>query len=323
MFDFARPLLDRFGADFFKAVPPEPGVYVFIGPRGRVLYVGQSKNLRQRLAYYKNARPEREPRKIIRLVHQTRRIEIARCDTPESAQLREVHLIHAKRPRFNTALAASRSYSFFGVDRAAGELTLRLSFSPDLPSAQKFGAFKNRGLCRRAFLGLGRILWSEIRRPASAHDLPLWLHERSRGQAWSVAAPGAEIGEEIESLMRGDGGPAALRAERLAQETADPFLRRIFENDLLSVVEFGLLAHRMKQLRDFNGEPGLMPQSEVDPTQLRWRFHAQTHPPGRKEPDAHHPGAGDPSGADHAEAGQPCVARPRQGTETASRRCGA
>jgi hypothetical protein len=308
MFDFARPLLDRFGADFFRAVPPEPGVYVFVGARGRVLYVGQSKNLRQRLAYYKNARPEREPRKIIRLVHQTQRIEIACCGTPECAQMREVHLIQARRPRFNSALAASRSYSFFGLDRVAGELTVRLSFSPEMPSAHKFGAFKNRGLCRRAFLALGRILWSENRRPASAHDLPLWLHERSRGQAWSVSAPAAEIGDEIELLMRGDSGPAATRAERLVQDTADPFLRRLLENDLLSVVEFGLLAHRMKQLRDFGGEPGLMPQSEVDPTQLRWRFHAQAHPPGREQPDAHHPGAGNPSGADQAEAGQPGIA---------------
>jgi hypothetical protein len=308
MFDFERPLLDRFGADFFRSVPAEPGVYVLIGQRGRVLYVGQSKNLRQRLAYYKNARPEREPRKIIRLVHQTLRIEIARCETPEAAQLREVHLIHAKRPRFNTALAASRSYSFFGIDRAPGQVTLRLSFSPDLPCLQKFGAFKNRGLCRRAFLALGRILWAGQARPATAHDLPLWLHERARGQAWTVAAPDGELAAELELLLSGQSVAASLRAERVVRQTEDRFLRRVYENDWLTLVEFGLLAQRMKQLRDFSGHEGLMPQHEVDPAQLRWRFHAQAQPPGGQQPGADSPGAGNPCGAHHSQAGKPGVA---------------
>lgn len=280
MFDFERPLLDRFGADFFRAIPAAPGVYLFIGLRGRVLYVGQSKNLRQRLAYYKNALPEREPRKIIRMVHQTRRIEIRRCDTPQAAQLREIHLIHASRPRFNTALAASRSYSFFGVAHERGELALRLSFTPDLPGFRTFGAFKNRGLCRRAFLSLGRVLWSEAERPASACQLPLWLHERTRNHSWSIPTPGPAA-DEVQSLLAGNEPLVTSRAERLIGEASDPFLRRLFENDLLVLAEFAALAQRMKTLREFSGTTGLMPQDEIDPAQLRWRFQTQAQPAGQ------------------------------------------
>ena len=59
LFDEPKPLLDRFGDGLFRAAPRRPGVYVMTGADGRVLYIGQSGNLRQRLASYKNARPGR------------------------------------------------------------------------------------------------------------------------------------------------------------------------------------------------------------------------------------------------------------------------
>ena len=62
-FKFERPLLDLLGVEFFRSAPAKPGVYLFLGEGKRVLYVGQSKNLRLRLSYYKNAQPEREPRR--------------------------------------------------------------------------------------------------------------------------------------------------------------------------------------------------------------------------------------------------------------------
>jgi excinuclease UvrABC nuclease subunit len=64
-----KPLVQRLGEAFFRAAPREPGVYAMTGYSGRVLYVGQSGNLRARLARYKNTRPDRAPRKVIRLIH--------------------------------------------------------------------------------------------------------------------------------------------------------------------------------------------------------------------------------------------------------------
>jgi excinuclease UvrABC nuclease subunit len=43
--------VEKFGRDFFKNAPVEPGVYVIRGARDRVLYVGPSHNLKVRLAY--------------------------------------------------------------------------------------------------------------------------------------------------------------------------------------------------------------------------------------------------------------------------------
>ena len=54
LFPPAKPLLERFGREFFGRVPACPGVYLMSGTADRLLYVGQSQNLRARLNRYKN-----------------------------------------------------------------------------------------------------------------------------------------------------------------------------------------------------------------------------------------------------------------------------
>src|SRR5579871_5697873 len=122
LFEAARPLLDRFGADFFRAVPPRPGVYIMGGEGERILYIGQSRNLRQRLSSYKNARPDRAPRKIIRLVHLVRTIAWEECETAEAARLRENQLLRIHRPKFNVVNTYPQAYGFITMQEKAGEL---------------------------------------------------------------------------------------------------------------------------------------------------------------------------------------------------------
>src|SRR5947208_1528018 len=97
-----KPLLDRFGAEFFRSLPSKPGVYIMSGEAGRVLYVGQSKNLRVRLGTYRNANPCHISRKTIRLVHAVRKIDWEECPTPALACVRENQLLRAHRPKFNS-----------------------------------------------------------------------------------------------------------------------------------------------------------------------------------------------------------------------------
>ncbi len=102
LFKHSQPLLERLGAEFFRSIPTRPGVYIMSGEMGRVLYVGQSKNLRHRLATYKNANPDHVPRKVIRLVHAVRKIDWEECATANFARLRENELLRAHRPKFNS-----------------------------------------------------------------------------------------------------------------------------------------------------------------------------------------------------------------------------
>jgi excinuclease UvrABC nuclease subunit len=103
LFSAPKPLVERFGDDFFRALPSGPGVYFMCGDREGVLYVGKARNLRKRLASYRVANPERLPRRIIRLLHRVTRIEFDICPTEEAARYREELLICVLNPRFNGA----------------------------------------------------------------------------------------------------------------------------------------------------------------------------------------------------------------------------
>ena len=73
-----KPLTERFGAAFFRGLPRAPGVYRMFDETGLLLYVGQSRDLHDRLNSYRHVHPDRESRKTVRLVHLVRRIE-GRC----------------------------------------------------------------------------------------------------------------------------------------------------------------------------------------------------------------------------------------------------
>lgn len=101
LFDPPKPLVERFGEDFFHALPSGPGVYLLCGESEGVLYVGKARNLRKRLSSYRVANPERLPRRIVRLMFQVRRIEFDECKTDTAAIEREAALICVLQPRFN------------------------------------------------------------------------------------------------------------------------------------------------------------------------------------------------------------------------------
>src|SRR5687768_17536708 len=63
LFVTSGPLTARLGAAFFKSVPPGPGVYFFYDGGGRLLYIGQSHNLRRRIGSYRFVNAERHARR--------------------------------------------------------------------------------------------------------------------------------------------------------------------------------------------------------------------------------------------------------------------
>ena len=167
-----KPLVQRLGEAFFRAVPRAPGVYIMTGANERVLYVGQSGNLRARLATYKNARPDHAPRKVIRLVHAVERITWEKCESPEGARLRENELLRLYRPKFNRLNTWPRAYSYIRLQHDDAGLEVGLTRDPDTPG-QLFGAFKARAMA--GYGALIRLIWAAFHQPASPHDFPARL----------------------------------------------------------------------------------------------------------------------------------------------------
>ncbi|HKQ37938.1 MAG TPA: GIY-YIG nuclease family protein [Verrucomicrobiae bacterium] len=171
LFEHPKPLLTRLGGDFFKSVPKSPGVYLMFNDADRLLYVGQSSNLRVRLGSYKNANPNHVPRKVLRLVHSVARITIEPCETALAARLRENELLRTRRPRFNRMNTWPRAYWFVGCREDGDIVRLWITLQAD-DSEDLFGAFKAN--TRAAFGALLRVLGHRVSllQPPRSFELP-------------------------------------------------------------------------------------------------------------------------------------------------------
>lgn len=80
-------------------LPHEPGVYLFTDPRGTVLYVGTSKDLRTRVRSYFTASETRS--RMGEMVGLAEDVTGIVCATALEAQVRELRLIATHKPRYN------------------------------------------------------------------------------------------------------------------------------------------------------------------------------------------------------------------------------
>lgn len=103
LFKLENPLKSRLGADFFKQLPKHPGVYWMLDGRGRLLYVGKSKNLKQRLTSYRSLKPENLPSRLVRVLLGTEHISFERTESEASATAVETALLKILRPPCNRA----------------------------------------------------------------------------------------------------------------------------------------------------------------------------------------------------------------------------
>lgn len=92
------------------ALPLTPGVYIMKNERGRVIYVGKSRKLRDRVSqYFRNGEKNLKTERMTSAVH---RFEYILCDTEMEALTLENTLIKQYTPRYNIRLKDSKSYPY-------------------------------------------------------------------------------------------------------------------------------------------------------------------------------------------------------------------
>ena len=96
--------------EVLKTLPPRPGVYRMQDARGEVLYVGKARGLRQRVTSYTQV--ARLPKRLQRMVAQTRSMTIVTTRTEAEALLLEAQLIKRFRPPYNVLLRDDKSFPF-------------------------------------------------------------------------------------------------------------------------------------------------------------------------------------------------------------------
>ncbi|MGF7147979.1 excinuclease ABC subunit C [Sphingomonas zeicaulis] len=93
-----------------KTLPQRPGVYRMQDARGDVLYVGKARSLKNRVTNYTQV--ARLPKRLSRMVAQTRSMTIVTTNNEAEALLLEAQLIKRFRPAYNVLLRDDKSFPF-------------------------------------------------------------------------------------------------------------------------------------------------------------------------------------------------------------------
>jgi excinuclease ABC subunit C len=138
------------------SLPDRPGVYLWKGEGGEVLYVGKTKRLRQRVRHYFTADASRNPkqRMLLRLV---RDLDTLVVPTESEALLLENNLIKQHRPRFNVMWRDDKSYPRVAVTLGEPFPRVLVTRRLDLPGARFFGPYTDVGMLRRTLRIIRRI----------------------------------------------------------------------------------------------------------------------------------------------------------------------
>jgi len=130
-----------------KDLPKGPGVYLFRGANGTVLYVGKASSLRDRVRSYFQ-KPRGLSRKVRLLVREARDLETIVTGTEEDALVLEDALVKKHRPRFNTRLRDDKRYPYLKITAEPFPRVLVVR-RPAEDGARYFGPFTSSRSMRR------------------------------------------------------------------------------------------------------------------------------------------------------------------------------
>ncbi|MGH7703406.1 MAG: UvrB/UvrC motif-containing protein, partial [Gemmatimonadales bacterium] len=154
-------------------LPDGPGVYLWKGAEGEVLYVGKARRLRSRVRSYFGADPPTSAKNqlLVRLIADVETIVVA--NEPQ-ALLLENNLIKEFQPRFNVRLKDDKSYPSIAVTLQEPFPRVLVTRRRDLAGARYFGPYTDVAQLRRT-LGIIRRIFTVRSCP---DDLPRERRDR-------------------------------------------------------------------------------------------------------------------------------------------------
>jgi excinuclease ABC subunit C len=120
-----------------------PGVYRMQDGAENTLYVGKARALKNRVVAYTQV--QRLPRRLQRMVSQTRGMTVVTTRSEAEALLLEAQLIKRFRPPYNVLLRDDKSFPFIALDEAHGFARLYKHRGARQPGARYYGPFASAG----------------------------------------------------------------------------------------------------------------------------------------------------------------------------------
>lgn len=148
-------------------LPPEPGVYRFIGKNGTILYIGKATSLRDRVrSYFANDILHTRGKHVLDMVALAKTVKYTATDSVLEAIILEASLIKEHQPIYNTKEKDNKSFNFVVItdETFPRVLTIRertmLAGSDDdtsSPYRYVFGPFPQGGNLNEALKIIRRI----------------------------------------------------------------------------------------------------------------------------------------------------------------------
>src|SRR4051812_29935335 len=123
-----------------RALPKAPGVYLMKDDKGRVIYVGKSASLRERVASYFQAATKLEHKKS-GLLDQVVDFEVIQTDSEVEALLAENRLIKDIQPRYNARLLDDKTYPYLMITTGEDFPGVYITRQPKSSGVKLYGPF--------------------------------------------------------------------------------------------------------------------------------------------------------------------------------------
>ena len=135
-----------------RALPDEPGVYIFRDKEGKVLYVGKARSIRKRVGGHFSGKTRTRA-----MTEQAASIEFLVTNTEADALLAEQQFIKRHRPTFNIRLRDDKSYPYIGI--SLDEEFPRVYFTRERHRSARlyFGPYSNAKRTRETLEILGKL----------------------------------------------------------------------------------------------------------------------------------------------------------------------
>jgi excinuclease ABC subunit C len=215
-----------------KALPDRPGVYLFHGRDGEVLYVGKAKSLRKRVQSYFR-REAYATLKTAELVDRIEEVEFFGTGSEHEALLLEQNLIKRHRPPFNIRLRDDKSYPYIAV--TVGDEYPRVMFTRERhrKGVLYFGPYSSAKKVRETLDVLNRVFPyrpCEGPQPGRRSGVPCLDHHIGRCAAPCVGLISREdYAAVIDGVVEFLSGRVRPLERRLEQQMKDAASRHEFE----------------------------------------------------------------------------------------------
>lgn len=123
-----------------KALPRSPGVYLMKDEKGRVIYVGKARSLRDRVGSYFQPSTRLEHKKA-GLVEKIADFEFLQTDSEVEALLAENRLIKDIQPRFNARLLDSKTFPYLMITTGEPFPGVYITREPRTDGTKLYGPF--------------------------------------------------------------------------------------------------------------------------------------------------------------------------------------